>query len=186
MNYIISQIFIVLCFAMIGVSYLAKNRKLVLFYSLISVLFNAMSYFCLSAWTGFAMIAVALLRNLLFMFENRITNKKLWTETKIKLFKIISLVFLVSISIVFAIVTFDTIFSLFAVFSTITYTYALWQDNVNTYKKLGMVAEISGLIYYAFIKSLFGVILEFIVIVVSIVYLLKINKKTIKEVKEVE
>lgn len=185
MNYILSQIFIILCYAMIGVSYLAKNRKAVLIYSLISVVLNGLSYFLLSAWTGLAMIGVAIIRNILFMIQDKMMTSHRFNENKIKIFKNITLALLIVISIIFAVITYNQIFSLFAVLSTLMYTYALWQDKVSSYRVFGLVAEISGLVYCAFIHSIFGVILELVVIIVSVINLIKHYKQNLLDKKEV-
>ena len=75
-----------------------------------------------------------------------------------------------------AALTFDTIFSLFTIASSILYTVSIWQKNLAVYKVLGVISSACSLVYFAFINSIFGLILEsvmFIAACISIILYIK-------------
>ena len=100
MEYILSQIFVVLSYALLGSTYLLKNRKLILSFSLMAVVCNGIGFFFLDAWSGLALSGFAILRNVIFMIQNKYykTEKIIWLDWLI-------LGFLVVVSAVFAVFT---------------------------------------------------------------------------------
>ena len=44
-----------------------SNRKQILIFSLLSLVFNGVQYIFLSAWSGLAMVGVAIIRNIIFL-----------------------------------------------------------------------------------------------------------------------
>ncbi len=163
-NYIFSQFFTVLMYALLAISYYAKNRKNVLILSFLSVIANAIAYILLNAYTGLAMCFIALIRNIIFLVDEKKNNKKDEITKK----DIIILVILYLISIISAIFTYDGILSLLSVFATMTYTYSVWQKDTKMYKLLGIPAEGLWLLYNIYINSLFGIILEGVLLISSI------------------
>lgn len=59
---------------------------------------------------------------------------------------------------------------------TLLYTLSVWQKDTKTYKKYGIFIELSWFIYFIYVKSLFGIILESISLI-SVIYGLKIDEK---------
>ena len=91
---------------------------------------------------------------------------------------IIILIVLTAISIVSSIFTYDGFLSLFIVFATMLYTYSVWQKKTNVYKFCGIPIGIMLITYNLYIKSLFGIILETILMVSSTTgYILEIIRK---------
>lgn len=178
MEYILSQIFVVLSYALLGATYLLKNRKLILSFSLMAVVCNGIGFFFLDAWSGLAMSGFAILRNVIFMIQNKYykTEKIIWLDWLI-------LGFLVVVSALFAVFTYDGLLSLLSVVATMTYTVSVWQKNINVYKILGVVASVLWVAYGIFIKSLFSIILEMVMLIVEIVGIVRDlkNKKTVAD-----
>lgn len=179
MEFILSQIFVIIGYAFLATTYFAKNRKLILVNNIMAGACIAVSYFCLKAWTGFAMMLVTILRNFVFI----VLNKK-GDSNKIYLKDWLVLIFFVAISLIFAIVTFDSVFSLFSVLSVVLYTFSIWQKSIKVYRILGVFVELAGMIYFIFIGSWFGVVLEFIVFLIQIYEVINYyrNEKTKVEV----
>lgn len=76
------------------------------------------------------------------------------------------------------IITYDGFFSLLSVFATMLYTYFVWQKNTTTYKLLGIPIGILWIAYNIYIFSIFGIILETILLICSISgYILEKNSK---------
>lgn len=162
LTYILSQIFTIINYLLLALTYYVKNRKKILIISFMSLLANTIAYILLNAWTGVAMCLVALIRNIIFLIgehknkANKITKKD-----------IIILIILYIISIISAIFTFDGYLSLLSVFATMLYTYSVWQKNPKTYKLLGIPVGILWILYNLYVKSLFGIILESALLVCS-------------------
>lgn len=179
MEYILSQIFVIITYVLLGASYFTKNRQSLLFFSIAAILTNATSYFFLSAWTGLLTTAIALVRNIVFLMQNKSPYDKInWLDW------IILFVF-VSLLGVTAVVFYDGLLSLFSVFSSLTYTISVWQRNEKAYKILGIVSSVCSLVYFAFIKSIFGFALEFVMLLTIIVGFIKyLNDETQNRLKK--
>ena len=172
--YILSQVFTIITYALLALTYYAKDRKKVLTLSFLSLIANGIAYIFLSAWTGFAMCIVALIRNIIFLIDEKKNGKR----EEINKTDIIILIVLYTTSIIFAIFTYDGFLSLLSVFATCLYTFSVWQKKTNIYKLLGIPIGVLWILYNIYIKSIFGIILETILLICSITgYLLEIKKE---------
>ena len=100
-TYIASQIATIIMYGLLALSYYAKDRKKVLIISFLSVVVNAIAYILLSAWSGVAMCLIAIVRNILFLVD----EKKNGVKEKVDKKDIVILIILYLISIVSAIFT---------------------------------------------------------------------------------
>ena len=133
-----------------------------------------MAYIFLNAWTGLAMCVVALIRNIIFLIDEKKNGKR----ESINRTDVIILVILYVISIISAILTYDGFLSLLSVFATALYTFSVWQKKTNIYKLLGIPIGILWVSYNIYIMSIFGIILEAILLICSITgYLLERRKQ---------
>ena len=172
-NYVLSQVFTILMYVLLGLTYYAKDRKKVLILSFISVIANGIAYVFLSAWSGLAMCILALIRNIIFLVDEKKNGKR----DKINKFDIIVLIVLCFISIISAIITYEGFLSLLSVFATMLYTVSVWQKKTNIYKLLGIPVGILWILYNIYIMSIFGIILESILLICSSTgYILEIRK----------
>ena len=181
LTYILSQIFVVLCYICLAATYAIKNRYILLSVSIAAIVFNAISYTLLGAWAGLAVTIVALIRNIIFMIQEKFEGDKDYTVADW-----IVLVVLMLISATFAYFTYDGWLSLFSVFSSVLYTISVWQHNISAYKILGLISSICSIVYFIFIWSLFGFILEIamfvFMLVTTIIYFVKLKKGKNKEI----
>ena len=161
--YVLSQIFTIITYLLLAMTYYSKNRKAVLTISFASLITNGLEYVFLSAYSGLAMCIVALIRNIIFLVDEK-KNGKRDTNTKKD---VVILVILYIISIASAVFTYDGFLSLLSVFATMLYTYSVWQKKTNIYKLLGMPIGVLWILYNIYVQSLFGVILEAILLVCS-------------------
>ncbi len=175
-TYIISQIFAILMYALLASTYYLKNRKAVLTINILSMVAQAISFICLKAYTGLAMDIVAIIRNIVFMIDEKKNGKSEQNTKK----DVIILVALYLITILLSIFTYNGLPSLFSVFGTFLYTYSVWQKNTNTYKLFGIPTSMSWIAYNIYIKSIFGGILEGIVLLCSGVGYLLAKRKSNK------
>lgn len=169
--YILSQVFVVISYIFIGLTYFAKNRRVLLFYSITSLVMSAISYVCLSAWSGFAMVIVAFIRNIIFLIQNKKDSSE-----KITFVDWIILGVLVLISGISAVITYDGFLSLFSVFATLAYTVSVWQKSKKIYNIMGVFISILWIVYFIFINSIFGIICEGILLISEIVSVVKYFK----------
>lgn len=163
-TYILSQVFTIIMYILLGLTYYAKERKKVLILNFLALIANGIAYIFLGAWTGLAMCAVALARNIIFLLDEKRNGKR----EKINKSDIIILIILYAISIISAIYTYDGFLSLFSVFATMLYTFSVWQKKTSIYKILGIPIGILWIVYNTYIMSIFGIILESILFICSI------------------
>lgn len=163
MNYIVSQVFTILMYALLGITYYVKNRKTVLLISFLSLIANIVAYVLLNAYTGLAMCLMALVRNVIFLIE----EKKYGKYEEIRTKDVVILMILYLITVVLTIFAYEGFLSLLSVFATMIYTYSVWQKNTLVYKVCGIPVGVLWVLYNLYVKSIFGVILETILLICS-------------------
>ena len=162
-TYVLSQVFTILMYGLLAITYYVKNRKTVLVLSFLSLIANAIAYILLKAYSGLAMRVIALVRNIYFLMDEKKNGK----QDEITKKDIFVLVILYIISIISAVFTYEGFLSLFSVFATMLYTYSVWQKKTSIYKLCGIPVGILWVAYNLYVKSVFGVILEGILLVSS-------------------
>lgn len=175
-TYIISQIFVIISYFLLAITYAVKNRKQILIYNFGSLIATAVGYALLSAWTGMAMVGVAVIRNIIFLIQNK--QGKSEQITRVDVFILLGLITITAILTAF---TYDGLLSLLSVFATLLYTFSVWQKNTTTYKWLGIAVSVLWICYNIYVKSLFGIILEsalLLCVIVGIIMTVVKNKKS--------
>lgn len=162
-NYILSQIFTILMYVLLAITYYVKDRKKVLIISFLSLIANAIAYVLLNAYTGLAMCIVALVRNIYFLID----EKKFGKSDKITKKDVIVLIIIYIAIVISTMLTYEGFLSLLSVFATMLYTYSVWQKKTSVYKLCGIPVGILWVLYNLYVKSVFGVILEGILLVSS-------------------
>jgi len=172
-TYILSQVFTITMYILLATTYYLKDRKKILVLNFLGLVANMVVYILLNAWTGLAMTVVALIRNIIFIIDENKNGKR----QNITRADIIILVILYMISVVSAVFTYDGFFSLLSVFATMLYTYSVWQKKTKTYKLLGIPTGILWIAYNVYIMSIFGIILESVLLICSVIgYILEIKR----------
>lgn len=177
LTYVLSQIFVIINSALLMSTYQLKSRKSILIVSFMALLANGVVYTLLSAWSGLAMVFVAMTRNIIFMLDERKNGKSDKTTKK----DIAILTILYIISIISAIFTYEGILSMMSVLATMLYTYSVWQKKTNVYKVLGIIIEIIWIIYNIYIFSILGIVLDVLLLTSAIIGLIREYK--VKESK---
>lgn len=163
-TYIISQIFVIIQYIFIITTYQVKTKRQIIIFNTLAATSAIISFLCLEAYSGCMMSLVSIFRNLLFF--------KMKEKDKIKLTIILIILFCLTIF------TYNGILSLMPSVGTLLYTLSVWQNDTKTYKKYGILIELSWLIYFIYVKSLFGIILEGISLI-SIIIGLKREKEVL-------
>ena len=173
-NYILSQIFTIIMYILLASTYYLKDRKKILIVSFFSTASIGLAYILLNAWTGFAMCIVAIIRNIIFIIDEKKNGKRENINKK----DVVILILLYLISIISVFFTYDGFWSLLSVFATMLYTYSVWQKKVLIYKFCGIPVGILWIAYNIYIMSLFGIILESILLIFSTTgYILDLKRK---------
>ena len=81
------------------------------------------------------------------------------------------------ITIIFGIVTYKDLFSILPIIATILYTYSVWQTDVKSYKLFGFISSFIYVIYNIYLKSIFGILLEFIKTLCALIGYIKDKSK---------
>lgn len=165
-TYAIAQIFVVINYTLLIITYQLKNRKTIVILSFITVLATLLSYIFLSAKSGVAMTIVAIIRSIMFMLDKNKSDKIVKKD-------VINLIILYSLSIVLAIFTYEELGSLLVVFITILYTFSIWQKNTKIYKMLGIPIGILGIMYNFYIHSIFGIFFETLLTIFAFIGLIR-------------
>lgn len=163
--YVLSQIFIILNYVFLVITYQLKERNKILLFNMAALTSAGLSYICLGAYTGLAMVFISIFRNIVFVInekKNGITERATPNE-------ILILLVIYALTIILSIVTFNGFLSLMSVFATMLYTFSVWQKSTHIYKILGVPVSILWLSYNIYIGSIFGIILEFILMASAII-----------------
>ena len=174
LTYIVSQVFTIIMYALLGLTYLQKDRKKVIIICFLSIMANMVAYTLLHAWSGLSMCCLGAFRNIVFLIDEKKNGKRDKNNT-------LDVIFLIELFImagILAIFTYDGFLSLLSIFATMLYTYSVWQKKTKVYKLLGIPTCMLWILYNIYIKSLFGIILESTLLICSITgYVLESKKK---------
>lgn len=162
-QYIASQIIIIFVYTFLSLTYCVKNRKLILVFSFISNFLNGIAFILLGAYTSAAMSTISIFRDILFLINQKINGK----SNKITKKDVLILLFVYGISIVSIILTFKGPLTLLYAAGSMLYTYSIWQKNNKVYRILGIPVTLLVILDSIYIKSVFGVILQSVVLICS-------------------
>ncbi len=160
-NYILSQILVIIAIGLYALTFLLKTKKNVLIIGLLGVVLNTISFILLGAYTGALVNVVAIIRSLWFFFEEK-KGKRTW----------------ISLTIVMILIMFATIFTyknwidILPFVAGIVYAFACWQKNIPLYRWLGILVSLIYIVYDVWFSSVFGVVSELIAILCAIVGLI--------------
>ncbi len=171
-EYVLSQIFIIINYIFLVITYQSKNRTNILILNFAGLVANGLSYVFLSAYSGLAMVVVACIRNIVFLADEKKNGKN--EKNGAKDYVILAVLYI--ISIISAVVTYNGVLSMMSVIATMIYTYSVWQKNTKVYKILGLPVGVFWIIYNIYIFSIFGIILEVILFIAALVGCVRENK----------
>lgn len=172
-TYTISQVLTVFVYLFLCLTYFLKKRSLILNINVLAHITQAVAFFLLNGLTGVMM-------NILYIIRDSILSigTKKRKSNKAEKRDVIELIVFFILIIISAILTYNGPKSLFSVFATIIATIAIWQKSSKIYKLLGIPISILWLLYNIALKSIFGIILESILLVSIIIgYLIDLKKQ---------
>lgn len=175
--YILSQVFAVIYFIVSAFSYLAKSHKTVLVYQIVLISLLNVHFFFLSAWTGFALGFVSILRVLIYMW----LAKKNPSDKRSKLDWTVLILFLV-LGVVTTAFSWEGFRSIFALLECELFAYVTWQKNVKVYRILGILISILDILYNVCLKSIVPITLNIVVLLVNIINIIRVYGLKKKEI----
>ena len=172
-QYIASQIVTILVYIFLSLTYCVKNRKIILAFSFISNFLNAIAFILLEAYTSSAMCAISIFRDIVFIIDQKINGKS--DKITKKDYAILAMIY--GISIVSIVLTFKGFWTLLYAAGSMLYTYSIWQKNNKVYRFMGIPVTLLVIVDSICIKSVFGVLLQTVVLICSGIGYLKDNKE---------
>ena len=73
-QYIASQIIVIFVYVFLSLTYVVKNRKLLIAFSFMSNFLNAITFILLGSYTSSAMCAISIFRDIVFLIDEKIQN----------------------------------------------------------------------------------------------------------------
>lgn len=167
--YIWSQVLTLGEYGLLGATYFAKKRKVVVVLDTFSMAAGILAYILLGADLGLAMSVVILLANFYYLYDEGRRGK----SHKLKLRDYVALGVVLSAIVVLAILTYDGPLSLLSVVATVLYEISIWQNSTWVYKFLGIPVALCWMLYNGFILSVAGVIAEGAMLLAAVVGYIK-------------
>ncbi len=166
-KWILSQIFTVVEYGLLGASYLAKKRKSVVVLDIVSMICGIIAFILLGADLGMAMSVIILLANFYYLWDESKHDEKERQKLHVRDYVVLAVV-LLGIGVV-TVLTYDGPLSLLSVAATTLYEISIWQKSTKVYKFLGIPVAFCWMTYNGFVNSPFGVLCEMVMFVTSIV-----------------
>lgn len=164
-TYVWSQIFTLIEYGLLGATYFAKRRKLVVILDTISMAAGIVAYILLGADLGLAMSAVILVANFYYLYDEGRRGK----NHKLKLRDYVFLALVLTVIFGLVVWTYDGPLSLLSVVATVLYEVSIWQNNVRVYKFLGIPVALCWMLYNVFIFSVAGILSEGIIFLAAVI-----------------
>ncbi len=183
MSYIWSQIFTVVEYALLGASYLAKKRRMVVVLDILSMISGIIAFLLLGADLGMAMSIIILLANFYYLWdENNTSSARERRKLHGRDYVVLAVVLIGILAV--TVLTYDGPLSLLSVAATVLYEISIWQKSTKVYKFMGIPVAFCWMTYNGFVRSIFGVLCELTVLVISIIgYVIEIRKEKAKKQK---
>ena len=156
-NYVISQVFIVIAIILYALTFTLKTKRSVLFIGLLSIVLTIIAFILLGAYTGAAVNLVTMFRSLWFYIE-----EKHGKHTKLSL--IIILILIIGATFF----TYEKMIDLLPFAAGMIYTFACWQKNITLYRILGILVTTIDIAYDIQFNSIFGIVGKLIAIICAI------------------
>ena len=164
--FIIAQIFGVIAVILGFLSYQMRTRRQILLALSATVIALTLHYLFLGAYTGMAMNAVSLLRNIAYDYRDRKAIKS----------RLIPIAF-TAIQVVMGILTWQAWYSIFVLIGIAINTYCVGLCSSQNIRKSILVTSPLVLIYNIFTMALSGIVFEVVGIVSAVIGIIRHRKK---------
>ena len=163
LSYCISQVIVVLAYIILGIGLRKEKRIQILLFSSVYQLLMIAHYSLLLGIMGIIASIIALLRNLLFIYNEKKEKKNpTW----------ILLLFII-IAIILTLVFFDKPFDIFPCIMTIIGIYSYWCKNTKITRIGNIIISVCYIVYAISLNSWFSIICELYLVINTILGYLK-------------
>lgn len=170
MNFILSQIFVVLGMLFVALSLKSRNKNQILLYCLISSVMFVIQYLFLNALEGMFINALGVVRAVWFFIYDK----------KGKPIPTYPLIVLIALFLLVMIFTYESVFCFAPFISASLLTYAMWDHRVIVYKICAIPISVCCIIYNVYVGSVLGYILDSVLLLIELCalaeYLIRIHK----------
>lgn len=164
LQYVLSQIVTIFVYIFLSLTYCVKSRRLILAFSFSSNFLNAIAFILLGAYTSSAMCAISIFRDIIFLIDEKINGKSnIITKKDVGI-----LAFVYGICAIAITLTYKGPLTLLYATASMLYTFSIWQKNNKLYRFLGIPVTLIVIVDSIIIKSVFGAILQGVVLITSI------------------
>lgn len=162
MMFFVAQLFAVLSFVALLISYWQTKRSRILFYQILDSLFDVIQYFLLGGYTGSFINLIGALRAYIFGKEYN-TNDMLY-------------IFLLLYMII-GVVTYDGILSILPTIAALFYTIVVWKGNPKQIRFAAIFVSIVWICYSYSVMAYMAMITEGILLCSNIIAIIKLDRK---------
>lgn len=166
-QYILSQVFVVLAMLFMAVTFLIKNKAIILIFSSLSVLCFALEFLFLGSLTGMAVNLVSVFRGIWFYINEKREKER----------DLISLIIISILLIVAGCFGAKIWLDYLAIVATILYTYSIWQKKISVYRYLAVIGSVFWIVYNIVYFSILGLACEIVLLIFEIVGIFLLYKK---------
>lgn len=156
--YVLSQVLAVAEYGLLGLSYLAKNRKLVVLLDIASMSMGILAFLLLGADLGMAMSVVILVANFYYLWDEHKNGSRKQKRYFVRDYVVLAAV--LALIGALAILTYDGPLSLLSVVATVLYEISIWQKSTKVYKFLGIPVAGCWMVYNGAVGLISGAICE--------------------------
>lgn len=176
-SYIISQVIIFLAVFVTCISYVVRNRKIILIISLINTILFSLGYLFLHAYSAMAICLIGIIRSVWIYID----------EEKGKEPSIVSLFTIMVISVLCGFFTLRTYVDLIPIMCSCVFVYSIWQKNICAYRFMALMHSLLWLLHdllYMSILSIIGDAICIIFEIIGIVMWYKVDKYKIEALEK--
>ena len=173
--FILAQVFSIIMVVFIVLSLQVKDKTNFYLLQIIGNIFYALSFMCLNAWTGFALLLLATIRMSAFLICDKMGyTKNLWVLLVFEFLFILT-----------AGLTFTTWLDILPAVGTCIFTYGAWQNNRKIILITAIILSTTQIIYNSFFSGYVNIAFESATILSSAIAFIKILLENPKHSKKV-
>ena len=161
-SYILSQVFSACAYIIFPLTFLTRNKKNILLLNILNSVFYLLSYLFLAGYSGVIVNAISIVRGITFFIVGELYQKK----------EYYSLTFFVVATITLSIVFYRSWIDILPMIAGVSFTYAIWQKNVEVYRWIVVIGSVLWITYNVLIFSIVGMIGEVACLVVETIILI--------------
>ena len=167
MNYILSQVSVLLATIFLGFSFLLKNKTKILMLCIMASIMFSLQYLFLDALTGMIINMLGIVRAMYFYIGNK----------KEKDNSTCFLCILIFLYLICTIITWEGLVSVAPLIASVLFTYSIWVKDIRIYKWMALPISAFWIVYNSYVGSIGGCILEGVLFVIEIVAILMYYKQ---------